>query len=271
MEMISLFYALTCIALAAACFFAWRKGKATARWKAALPAAALLLLLAAFFFAWLSDFYRADSDAGRYLVSTGGVTVERSANGWRFDGPGEAAALIFYPGAKVEASAYAPLLFRLAEGGVDAFLVKMPFNIAFFNKQAADRLIGSYRYESWILAGHSLGGAMASDYAAAHAEKIEGLALLAAYPTEKLDDNLAFLSVYGDRDGVLNFERYEAKRAYWPRNAQELLIPGGNHAQFGSYGRQSGDGEAAIDREKQQQITVDAILRWIDEQRAGKE
>ena len=232
MEMISLFYALSCIALAAACFFAWRKGKAPARWKAALPAAALLLLLAAFFFAWLSDFYRADSDAGRYLVSTGGVTVERSANGWRFDGPGEAAALIFYPGAKVEASAYAPLLFRLAEGGVDAFLVKMPFNIAFFNKQAADRLIGSYRYESWWY---------------------------------------AFLSVYGDRDGVLNFERYEAKRAYWPRNARELVIPGGNHAQFGSYGRQSGDGEAAIGREEQQQITVDAILRWIDGQRAGKE
>ena len=260
--MITVLYALLCILLAAACFFTWRNRNHSKRRKAVLSASALLLI-AAFCFVWLSDFYPADPESGQYLVSAGGVKLERSVNGWRFDGPGEAAALIFYPGAKVEAAAYAPLLFSLAAGGVDAFLVQMPFRLAVLDQRAAERLIGTYPYRRWILAGHSLGGAMASGYAAAHADTVGGLVLLAAYPTEKLDDSQAFLSVYGDRDGVLNFERYETSRACWPRTAQELVIPGGNHAQFGNYGPQSGDGEAAISRAEQQKLTVDAILRWI--------
>jgi len=234
----------------------------------ALITAAILLLLAALCFAWLSVYYHAQPGAEKYLVSTDTVRVEHSADGWRFDGPGEDTALIFYPGAKVEAAAYAPLLFPLAEGGVDAFLVEMPFNIAFFDWCAADRLIGAYAYRNWLLAGHSLGGATASAYAGTHAEKLRGLVLLAAFTTGKMDEGLAFLSVCGDRDGVLNMPRYEKSRALWPGDAQELVIPGGNHAQFGSYGRQNGDGEATISPEEQQRITVDAILQWAAAQRA---
>ena len=263
MEMKTLLYALLCVLLSAVCFFALRKKKSAKPRRAALLAAAILLLLAALFFAWLSVYYHAEPSAEKYLVSTDAVSVERRADGWRFDGPGEDTALIFYPGAKVEAAAYAPLLFRLAEGGLDAFLVEMPFNIAFFDRNAADRLIEAYAYRDWLLAGHSLGGAAASAYAKTYAEKLRGLVLLAAYPTGKTDEDLPFLSVYGDRDGVLNLPRYEKSRALWPKNAQELVIAGGNHAQFGSYGRQDGDGEAAISPEEQQKRTVDAILQWM--------
>jgi len=263
-------YSLLCVILAAVCVFPLRERKKRVRRRAVRIMAAALLLLAALLFAWLADFYRADPAAEKALLSTDTVTVERSVNGWRFDGPGENTALVFYPGAKVEAAAYAPLLFHIAEGGTDAFLVEMPFHIAFFNSNAPDRLIGTYPYTDWILAGHSLGGVAASGYANAHTDRVGGLVLLASYPTAKLDERLVFLSVYGDRDGILNRDSYEKSRARWPADTEELVIPGGNHAQFGAYGAQRGDGEAAISGEEQQSVTAEAIQEWISQKRAGE-
>ena len=265
-----LLYVIVCILLAAGCLLALgRRGK-PGLYRGALLSAALLFTAAAAFFGWLCSCYHADAAALAALSSRDTVTVEKESGVWHFDGPGEDTALIFYPGARVEAAAYAPLLLRLAEGGADSFLVEMPFHLALFDRNAADRIIGKYRYESWILAGHSLGGVMASDYAGAHPEQVKGLLLLAAYPAGELDGKLAFLSVYGDRDGVLNRERYEKSRVFWPRGAQELVIPGGNHAGFGSYGPQRGDGEAALSAQEQQELTAAAVLRWIGQAEANR-
>ena len=74
---------------------------------------------------------------------------------------------------------------------------------------------------------------------------------------------MPLLSIYGDRDGVLSRESYEKNRAFWPENAEELVIPGGNHAQFGDYGPQRGDGEAVISQDEQQTQTAQAIRHWI--------
>ena len=263
-------YSLLCVIPVAVCVYPLRERKKRARRRAVRIMAAALFLLAAILLAWLADFYRADPAAEKALLSGDTVTVERSVNGWRFDGPGENTALVFYPGAKVEAAAYAPLLFRIAEGGTDAFLVEMPFHIALFNSNAADRLIGAYPYTDWILAGHSLGGVAAAGYANAHTDRVSGLVLLASYPAAKLDERLAFLSVYGDRDGVLNRESFVKSRAYWPADAEEQVIPGGNHAQFGAYGAQRGDGEAAISREEQLSITAEAIQEWISQKKAAE-
>ena len=256
-------YVILCVLLAAVCVLAARKKKNAKLLRVLLSLAAILCLLAAAMFAWLSVYYRADNTAKAYLTGGDTVTVSHTGNIWRFDGPGEETALIFYPGAKVEATAYAPLLFRLAEGGMDAFLIEMPFHIAFFDANAADRVIAQYDYTGWVLAGHSLGGVVAARYASTHTEAVRGLVLLASYPTEKLDAPLALLSVYGDRDGVLNRERYEQSRSYWPTGAVEEIITGGNHAQFGDYGAQRGDGEALISSQAQQEATVSAILSWL--------
>ena len=40
---------------------------------------------------------------------------------------------------------------------------------------------------------------------------------------------------------------------------------GGCHAQFGSYGRQDGDGIPGISGERQREITVRCILEWMNE------
>ena len=41
-------------------------------------------------------------------------------------------ALIFYPGAKVEYTAYLPILEKLRQNGIASVLMKMPFNMAIF-------------------------------------------------------------------------------------------------------------------------------------------
>ena len=42
-----------------------------------------------------------------------------------------------------------------------------------------------------------------------------------------------------------------------------VAIDGGNHAQFGHYGKQKGDPDATISREEQQRIAVDAIEDFL--------
>ena len=107
---------------------------------------------------------------------------------------------------------------------------------------------------------------MAANYAAEHAESLGGVILLAAYSTKPLPDSLPVLSVYGTEDGVLNRANYEKNLANVP-NLQEVVIEGGNHAQFGSYGEQRGDGEASIDPGMQWNETAEAVLKMREGQR----
>lgn len=169
---------------------------------------------------------------------------------------------IFYPGAKVEETAYVPILDELAETGVCCVLVKMPYHLAIFDSDAAGQVMQDLpEVENWYLGGHSLGGAMAAGYAAEHESEFAGLILLAAYPTEELE-NLPVLSIYGSEDSVLNYEKYEESIPY-AKNLTEHVIEGGNHANFGNYGVQEGDGTAEISEEEQWQETVDYILNFM--------
>lgn len=177
--------------------------------------------------------------------------------------PSAETGLIFYPGGKVEARAYAPLLDRIAQGGYCCVLVEMPFHLAILNADAAEEAMAAVPdVQQWYLAGHSLGGATAAMYAADNPDKIAGLALLGAYSTKPLPAELPVLLMYGSEDGVMNRENYETNRENVP-NATEQVIEGGNHAGFGSYGAQEGDGTAAITPEEQWDQTAQAILDWM--------
>ena len=74
-----------------------------------------------------------------------------------------------------------------------------------------------------------------------------------------------FVSLYGDQDEVLNMEEYEKNRENLPEKAEEVIISGGNHAQFGNYGIQKGDGTAVIARENQQRQVVEALKSLTNE------
>ena len=221
----------------------------------------VMILLVVCFFLYTEHYYHADLTALSALESNDAVTVIKTDFGWLFDGPSESDALIFYPGAKVEETAYAPLLHLLAKEGMDICLVKMPFRLAFFGSNKADDLMPRYSYTNWYIGGHSLGGAMAANYAANHEKLLSGVVLLAAYSTKKLSDSLAVISVYGSEDHVLNMKKLKEGDAYLPDTAVKYVIDGGNHAQFGNYGEQDGDGKALISAEDQQRQTAELIVQ----------
>lgn len=225
----------------------------------------VVLILAGGTVYYVNDYNRSNVDLAEYLKGSGCVKVTEVKEGLLLDSPGSESALVFYPGAKVEYTAYLPILYDLSEQGTDVFLTKMPFNLAFLGKNKVSDIMGDYDYESWYLGGHSLGGAMAAAYAADHPGELDGLVLLAAYPTKKLPtEDFSVLSIYGSEDGVLNMEKVEKGREYMPADYEEISIEGGNHAQFGDYGVQKGDGKATISRDEQQTKTADAIYRMIN-------
>ena len=153
------------------------------------------------------------------------------------------------------------LLMDVSNDGVDCFLVEMPFNIAFFGQNSADEIIDSYNYSDYFIAGHSLGGVVASQYVN-QTNKTDGLILLESYSTSNIDKPV--LSIYASNDKLLNMKEYEDSKHLIDTNLTEIVIDGGNHAQVGNYGFQKGDGKATISAEKQQDMIKNEILTFIN-------
>ena len=227
--------------------------------------AAVLLVLIITVAAYAGDYYRADASAVMAMDGSDTVMVEQSGNLTVFTPEKAEAGFIFYPGGKVEHTAYAPLLRALAEEDILCALVQMPLNLAVLDMDAAEGIPAQFpEIERWHIGGHSLGGSMAASYAAENDGDFEGLVLLAAYSTADLTDtDLEVLSLYGDQDRVLNLEKYAQYLPNLPEDSCERVIAGGNHAQFGSYGPQEGDGEPSISGEEQIAITVQCLLERI--------
>lgn len=179
---------------------------------------------------------------------------------------GEQETILFYPGGLVEPKSYAPLAQQLAEEGYTTYIVKMPLNLAVLAQDKANEIIQKDPNRSYVIGGHSLGGAMATRYAAEHEEDLDGVFLLAAYPDEVGDlseSNLSFLSITGGKDGVMNRDKYEEGKAYAPDDHQFIELDGANHGQFGSYGFQEGDQKATITAEQQLDQTTELISEWL--------
>lgn len=238
------------------------KNKMSKKQKGLLALVGILAALLLAFVFYFGNYYHADKTAQQAMKSSQTVKVKRTAEGYLFDGPSKKNAIIFYPGAKVETTAYAPLLKQIASQEADVFLVAMPLHMAFFGLNKADNIRASYHYQNWYMSGHSLGAAMAARYSADHLKDYRGLIMLAGYPTKDLHAaNFSVLSIYGSKDG--NAKMLQKNPQYLPKDYTKQVIKGGNHAQFGNYGRQKGDGQATISRKAQQQATTQAVRQYL--------
>ncbi|ORX42082.1 hypothetical protein BCR36DRAFT_587483, partial [Piromyces finnis] len=225
----------------------------------------LILVILIGFLIYLRIYSHATENALSFMNDKDEVTVKKIDTGYFFDGPGTENALIFYPGGKVEETAYAEILHGIAKQGIDCFLVKMPFRMALFSINKANKVIENNSdkgYKNWYIAGHSLGGAMAGYFVNSYSEKVNGFALLAAYSTKPIPESVHVLSIVASNDKVLQWEKYNDYKKNLPsNNFNEIIIQGGNHGQFGDYGKQKGDGEATISLEEQHKQIIEAIIK----------
>lgn len=94
---------------------------------------------------------------------------------------------------------------------------------------------------------------------------MEGVILLAAYAASDLSaTNLDVEIIYGSNDGVLNRAALEENAGNLAHNTVTHVIEGGNHAGFGDYGPQDGDGECSIGAPEQWRITSSEVSEHIE-------
>ena len=228
-----------------------------------LPLALFLLIGAGL--VWASTPLGPSEQAREALTSDSRVDVDEKP--WFVFTPksGEpTSGLILYPGGRVDPRSYAPLARDIAENGYLVVIPRMPLNLAVLGSSAASEIIDSYpSIQTWLIGGHSLGGAMAASYAMENTNRVDGLVLLAAYPASSDDlsnTGLDVISISGSEDGLATPSEIEASRSLLPPDSSWVVIQGGNHAQFGSYGVQGGDGTPTISEDEQRMEIVGAIL-----------
>ena len=238
--------------------------------------ASVAVVFAIVFIIYTSKYYRTDKETVDSIESRldEKVNAYSDDNGMVFIPKNRdyKAVIVFYPGGKVEYTAYSGLMYELAGKGYVCLLPKMPDNLAFLRINAVDVITRGYEARTgtakdidWYLAGHSLGGVAASLFLDETEDDYEGLILCASYPDADLSDKeLRFLSIIGSEDEVVNKEAYENARTCWPEDSEEYIIEGGIHSYFGCYGIQKGDGVPAVSNQEQIAETADIIEKWID-------
>ena len=223
---------------------------------------------------WMVNSFRAQGFDRAILESDQTVTVEKTNQYIHFQ-PNEnqqPAGFIFLPGGMVAPEAYAPLSRAISEHGFNVFILKLPFGSAPLDSQEADVMLQALEIINtnpsihyWTVGGHSRGAAIASRFASMHGKAFNELILIGtSHPKEEAFDlsntDLSVIKIYAANDGLASTDEVEANAQYLPDDTRWVPIDGGNHSQFGYYGSQLGDNSATISRERQQELTVDAIL-----------
>ncbi len=174
--------------------------------------------------------------------------------------------LIYYPGGLVEPEAYAVTAQGIADAGYLVVIPKMPLNLAFTGINRANSIRADFpEIESWVIGGHSLGGAMAAEYAKNNVNSLEGLIMFASYPAnheEFVNFPIHVLTIIGSKDP--GAPQQEAFYEVISDSARRFIIEGGNHRQYADYSFQEGDGIATISAAEQQNQIIAATIQFLD-------
>jgi pimeloyl-ACP methyl ester carboxylesterase len=229
------------------------------------------------FVGWSLIAYRASAEARAAATSDAAVAIKRENGIWHFNPTHRisrpSVGLLFFPGALVDPTAYAPLARAVAAAGYHVVVVELPRRGAFGGAKDPDLLLRAAEQmrragepRRWVIGGHSRGAVVATELAASQTEGIAGLVLVGT--THPRDVDLSTLAVpvtkvVGTRDGIAPLKKAVVNRHLLPTAARWIQIEGGNHSQFGWYGFQPGDRFAKIEADSQRAIMIAAILDML--------
>ena len=218
------------------------------------------------FYIWSQQTYKASEEISSF-VNLNDIQHE---NDWLIFEPKDEtkSGIILYPGAKVEPEAYSYYAQSLANNGYLVVIPRVTLNFAFFDVNVAAQISEQYPdITSWFVGGHSLGGVAAASYAYNNLDYVKGLIFLASYPSNSNDfskTELPILSLYAEFDALTTKEKIKETKHLLSPQTTLYEIQGGNHAQFGMYGAQKGDGNATISAKTQQDQMIQETLRWLN-------
>jgi hypothetical protein len=241
--------------------------KRNLRW--IIPAIVIGLVVTAFY--WAKSALGPEPQALQALQSDSTVQVTQNPD-WITFSPTNSTpttGFVFYPGGRVDYRSYAVPLRKIAAQGYQVVLVQMPLSLAVLAPDRADEVISAYPdIQHWVIGGHSLGGAMAAQYIYNNPGKMDGLVFWAAYPASNNSlvgqNRLQVALIHGTLDGLATPDKIEASEPLLPNDTKWIAIDGGNHAQFGDYGVQPGDGTATISTQEQQSQGVAGTLEILN-------
>jgi dienelactone hydrolase len=241
-------------------------GKST---KVILTVLGLVLILFSSFIAWAETPLGPLEEVNQALKSD--PLVDVSMDKWLTFSPQDFqgnTGFIIYPGGRVDYRSYAPIAHAISARGYKVVVLPMPFNLAVFGVDKAIKVINANpEIKAWAIGGHSLGGTMAAQFAYNNPSEVQGLVLWAAYPASGDDFSgmpTSVVTIHGSNDGLVSASQIDGSMKILPGNTVRVEIQGGNHAQFGSYGKQPGDKDATISRESQQAQVVEATAQLLN-------
>ena len=112
-----------------------------------------------------------------------------------------------------------------------------------------------------VIIGHSLGGVTASSVFSGN-DNVEAMIFLGSYPIKDVKD-MDVLYLNAEFDLGMDQEALEGSYKF-TSDSLNISIEGGNHAQYGWYGPQKGDGTAEMTTLDQQNIVISQILLFLD-------
>lgn len=226
------------------------------------------------FMIWNWHSYQTRNLPANTLISTTQTTVTETDQLISFSPVAKKKTVfLFFPGALVEPTAYAPIARHAADAGFESHIIKMPWRMSTRGYQQIKTLFSlTDTTKHYVLAGPSQGGKMAAQFAHENKNVLAGLILMGTSHPRDIDLSSFTLSVvklYATNDGLASLPEVFENKGKLPSHAQWVEIKGGNHAQFGYYGSQLGDDNATITREVQQSLvnqTVIGFLKAIENQ-----
>ncbi|PSL39324.1 alpha/beta hydrolase family protein [Labedella gwakjiensis] len=230
----------------------------------------VIVLVVVVFLAWANTVMGGDREAALEVWTNDAIEVAETEHSFVLAPTGDRSGegLVFIPGAKVDPFAYARTLAGVVEdAGVTVVITKPTLNLAFFDTRPLSTFTADAPdVDAWAVGGHSLGGVRACQLADGDPSvDVTGLVFFGSYCANDISASaIDVLSISGTADGLTTPEDVESAAPLLPADTTFVEIEGGNHADFGDYGVQPGDGESTIPRDDARAAITDALVGFFD-------